>query len=460
MPEFVLRSRLDHPVDKVFAWHMQPSAFERLLAPWARVRILKQTGTPATGGWIRLHVSWGPKNMTWEVKYTDFEDGASFRYEQTRGPFARWIHTHRFRPSGENGCTVEDHVEWELPTGVATEFFGTSTVERELERLFRFRHRRLGHDLGRIARYEGHRRLSVGVTGSTGLIGRALCQVLDTAGHRVVRLRRDSKALGPDDALWNPHGEVADTRNLEGTDAVVHLAGESLLSLRWTEEKKRRIWRSRVKGTEWLCRMLARLRRPPRVLVASSAVGYYGDRGNQVLTETSGPGKGFLAELCQAWEEATRPASRMGIRVVTLRTGLVLSPAGGALGTMLLPFKMGVGGRLGSGRQYVSWIDHDDMISLIMHVVRTDQVRGPVNAVTPYSVSNSTFAGTLGRVLRRPTVVPLPSLGVKALLGEMGTEMLLLSTRVRPDVAERTGFDFMYPGLEGSLRYQLGREMD
>ena len=460
MPRFVLRSRLDHPVDRVFAWHMQPSAFERLLAPWANARILERTGTPATGGRIRLHVSWGPKNVTWEVRYTDFEDGASFRYEQTRGPFARWIHTHRFRPSAENACTVEDHVEWALPTGVATEFFGTSAAERELERLFRFRHRRLGHDLDRIARYEGRRRLSVAVTGSSGLIGRALCQVLDTAGHRVVRLRRDAKGLGPDDALWNPHGEVADTASLEGTDAVVHLAGESLLGLRWTEEKKRRIWRSRVKGTEWLCRMLARLRRPPRVLVASSAVGYYGDRGNQVLTEASGPGKGFLAELCQAWEGATRPASRIGIRVVTLRTGLVLSPAGGALGTMLLPFKMGVGGRLGSGRQYVSWIDHDDMISLIMHVIQTDRVRGPVNAVTPYSVSNSTFAGTLGRILRRPTVVPLPSLGVKALLGEMGTEMLLSSARVRPDVAEGTGFDFMYPGLEGSLRYQLGREMD
>ena len=460
MPRFVLRSRLDHPVDRVFAWHMQPSAFERLLAPWANVRILEQTGTPATGGRIRLHVSWGPKNVTWEVRYTDFEDGASFRYEQTRGPFARWIHTHRFRLSDEHACTVEDDVEWALPRGVATEFFGTSAAERELERLFRFRHRRLGHDLDRIARHEGRRRLSVAVSGSSGLIGRALCQVLDTAGHRVVRLRRDSKALGPDDALWNPRGEVADTGSLEGIDAVVHLAGESLLGLRWTEEKKRRIWRSRVKGTEWLCRMLARLRRPPRVLVASSAVGYYGDRGNQVLTEASGPGKGFLAELCQAWEEATRPASRLGIRVATLRTGLVLSPAGGALGTMLLPFKIGVGGRLGSGRQYVSWIDHDDMISLIMHVIRTDRVRGPVNAVAPYPVSNSTFAGTLGRVLRRPTVVPLPSLGVKALLGEMGTEMLLSSTRVRPDVAGGTGFDFMYPGLEGSLRYQLGREMD
>ena len=343
--------------------------------------------------------------------------------------------------------------------GLAGQLLGGSTVDHELERLFRFRHRRLGHDLDRIARYGGDRPLKIGVTGSTGFIGQALCAVLTTGGHRVVRLRRDPKALGPDDALWNPRGKPDDIEKLEGMDAVVHLAAESLLGLRWTEEKKRCIWQSRVKGTEWLCRTLAQLRRPPRVLVASSAVGYYGNRGNQVLTETSKPGKGFLAELCQAWEDATRPAARMAVRVVTLRTGLVLSPAGGALGTMLLPFKVGVGGRLGSGRQYVSWIDHDDMISLILHVIRTEAIRGPVNATTPYAVPNSTFTGTLGRVLHRPTLVPLPSLGVKALLGEMGTEMLLSSTRARPVVAEETGFDFMYPGLEEALRHQLGREV-
>ena len=450
---------MTHAVDKVFAWHMRPGALERLIPPWENIEILERSGTPADGGQILFSVRRGPTDMKWEVKHTNFEDGVSFCDEQIRGPFTRWVHTHRFESAEDGGCVVEDHVDWELPMRVAGRLLGGSTVEHELERLFAFRHQRLTNDLDRIDRYRGDRTLKVGVTGSTGLIGNALCAVLTTGGNKVVRLRRDKARLGSNDALWNPKGEPEDLNGLEGMDAVVHLAGEPLLGLRWTDEKKKRIWASRVKGTEWLARTLSQLKRPPRVLVTSSAVGYYGNRGNQVLTESSKPGKGFLSELCQAWEEATRPAARMAIRVVNLRTGVVLSPAGGALGTMLLPFKVGIGGRLGSGRQYVSWIDHDDMLSLILHVIRTDTIRGAVNATTPYPVPNSTFTGTLGRVLNRPTLVPIPSLAVKALFGEMGTETLLASARVRPAVAEETGFVFAYPGLEESLRHQLGREI-
>ena len=460
MPEFSLSTLLDRPAAETFAWHMRPGALERLIPPWERVEILKRSGTPADGGNILFRVRRGPTDMKWEVRHTDFEEGVSFRDEQVRGPFTRWVHTHRFRSTGTGGCSMEDHVDWALPMGVVGRLLGSSTVEHELERLFAFRHRRLTNDLARMDRYGGDRPLKVGVTGSSGLIGHALCAVLTTGGHKVVRLRRDAAKLGPGDAQWNPVGEPEDMSRLEGMDAVVHLAGEPLLGLRWTEEKKKRIWQSRVKGTQWLARTLGQLKRPPRVLVTSSAVGYYGDRGNQVLTESSKPGKGFLAELCQAWEEATRPAARMAIRVVNLRTGLVLTPAGGALGTMLLPFKVGVGGRLGNGRQYVSWIDHDDVLSLILHVIRTDSIRGPVNAATPCPVPNSTFTSTLGRVLNRPTLVPVPSLAVKVLFGEMGTETLLASARVRPAVAEQTGFEFAYPGLEESLRYQLGREVE
>ena len=459
MPEFVLRTPLAHPVDEIFAWHMRPGALERLIPPWDNVEILKRSGTPANGGQILFRVKRGPTDMKWEVRHTDYVEGVSFRDEQIRGPFTRWVHTHRFEPTEDGGCMVEDHVDWELPLGLAGRLLGGSTVEHELERLFAFRHQRLAGDLDRIERYRGDHPLRVGVTGSTGFIGSSLCSVLTTGGHEVVRLRRDKSALEAGDALWNPMGEPDDLTGLEGLDAIVHLAGEPLLGLRWTEEKKKRIWASRVKGTEWLARTLAQLKRPPRVLVAASAVGYYGDRGNQVLTESSKPGKGFLPDLCQAWEEATRPAARMAIRVVRLRTGLVLSPAGGALGTMLMPFKVGVGGRLGSGRQYVSWIDHDDMLSLILHVIRTDTIRGAVNATTPYPVPNATFTGTLGRILGRPTLLPVPSLAVKALFGEMGKATLLASVRARPAVAEETGFEFAYPGLEESLRHQLGLEI-
>ena len=457
MSEFVLRTRLDHAVGDVFAWHMRPGALERLIPPWETVTIKSREGTPATGGRVAFRVRRGAAEISFEVLHTDFEQDRLFRDEQTRGPFTRWIHTHRFEPENGGGCVVEDHVDWELPMGAAGRLLGASSVEEELERLFAFRHRRLQNDLDRIKRHGGGAPLAVAVTGSSGLIGRSLCDVLTTGGHRVVRLVRNRKTQTSPDALWDPIEGTVEEEKLEGLDAVVHLAGEPLLGLRWTEEKKKRIWASRVEGTEHLARALARLRRPPRVLVSASAVGFYGDRGDQRLSESAKPGKGFLAKLCQAWEAATPPAARMGIRVVHLRMGLTLTPAGGALGTMLLPFKIGIGGRIGSGRQYVSWIDHDDLLSLILHVIQTPSIRGPVNATAPYAVPNSTFTGTLGRVLGRPTLLPLPGLALKALLGEMGKEMLLNGQRVQPAVAEETGFEFMYPGLEESLRHQLGR---
>ena len=456
MPEFVLKTRLDHAVSDVFAWHMRPGALERLIPPWENVTIESRGGTPATGGRVAFRVRRGPTEIRIEAVHTDFEQDHLFRDEQAKGPFTRWVHTHRFEPTTDGGCVVEDHVDWELPLSTAGQLLGGSTVETELDRVFTFRHQRLRNDLDRIARYRQGGLLRVGVTGSSGLIGRTLCDVLTTGGHRVVRMVREPSRTA-EAAHWDPFEGTLEEKKLEGLDAVVHLAGEPLLGLRWTEEKKKRIWESRVEGTEKLSRALARLRKPPRVLVSASAVGFYGDRGDECLDENEKSGKGFLAELCQAWESSTRSAARMAIRVVHLRTGLVLSPSGGALGTMLLPFKVGVGGRIGNGRQYVSWIDLDDLVSLVFHVIHATSIRGAVNAAAPYPVPNATFTGTLGRVLERPTFIPVPSLAVQALFGEMGTEMLLKGQRVQPQVAESTGFEFMYPGIEESLRHQLGR---
>ena len=458
MPEFVLRTSLNHSVADVFAWHMRPGALERLIPPWERITIESREGTPANGGRVAFRVRRGPTDVRLEVLHTDFEQDHLFREEQTRGPFTRWVHTHRFEPESGGGCSVEDHVEWEIPMGTVGSLLGDSTVEAELQRLFTFRHHRLHNDLERHKKYGTGAPLTVAVTGSSGLIGRTLCNVLTTGGHRVVRLVRNQETKQSGDAFWDPIAGTVEEKKLEGIDALVHLAGEPLLGLRWTEEKKKRIWNSRVDGTEHLARAVARLKRPPRVFVSASAVGFYGDRGDRSVNESAKRGKGFLAELCEAWEEATRPAARMGIRVVHLRTGLTLTPEGGALGTMLLPFKIGVGGRIGSGRQYVSWIDHDDLLSMILHVIHDTSIRGPVNATAPYPVPNATFTGALGRVLDRPTLLPVPSLAIQALFGEMGKEMLLNGQRVQPAVAEETGFEFRYPGLEESLRHQLGRE--
>jgi hypothetical protein len=453
MPVFRYRSRFPHPVEDVFAWHERPGALERLTPPWISMKILEREGGLRDGGRVVLAIKEGPAEVKWEVEHTEFREGELFRDEQRSGPFKKWIHSHRFLPGEEGGCIMEDEVEWAPPLGAAGRVFGEPFVERELERLFAFRHTRLRHDLDLHAAYDG-RPLTVAVSGGTGLIGRALTHLLRTGGHEVLRI---SRTEGKGDVLWDYEKGKVDTEALEGVDGVIHLAGEPIFGLRWTRDKKKAIMESREKGTEVLARALAELGGKPRVLVSASGVHLYGDRGADMVTEESSPGRGFLPKVCRAWEAATIPARRAGIRVVALRTAMVLSPAGGALGTMLLPFKMGIGGRLGSGRQYVSWIDLDDHTALIHRALLDGEMRGPVNAASPHPVPNATFTDVLGRVLNRPTVVPVPSLGIKTLFGEMGETLLLDSIRAMPGKAREAGFEFRYPGLEDSLRHQLGR---
>ena len=239
--------------------------------------------------------------------------------------------------------------------------------------------------------------------------------------------------------------------------AVVHLAGENIAAGRWTPARKAEIRRSRVDGTRNLCEVLARLPHPPKVLVSASAIGLYGDRGAEILTEESAAGTGFLAEVCREWEAAAAPAARVGIRVVNLRFGMVLSPTGGALKKMLLPFKLGMGGRIGSGEQFTSWIALDDVIGAIHHVLCEESVRGAVNAVAPEPASNADFTRTLARVLRRPTLLPLPAFAARLALGEMADALLLGGARVMPARLQASGYRFRFPDLESALRHLLGR---
>jgi uncharacterized protein (TIGR01777 family) len=294
------------------------------------------------------------------------------------------------------------------------------------------------------------------VTGSSGLIGSALVPPLIAGGHQVTRLVRTPPRPGEQAIHWDPAAATLDPASLEGIEAVVHLAGENIAE-RWTEAKKARIRDSRVKGTRLLCEALARVATPPKVLVCASAIGYYGDRGEEVLTEASPPGKGFLAEVCQAWEGATEAARQKGIRVVNLRFGMVLSPAGGALAKILPPFRMGLGGPLGSGRQYTSWVAIDDAVGAVQHALATEALQGPANAVAPQAVTNQEFTKTLGKVLGRPTMFPLPAFAARLMFGEMADEVLLASARVQPAKLLATGYTFRYPDLEAALRHLLGK---
>lgn len=292
--------------------------------------------------------------------------------------------------------------------------------------------------------------MKVLVTGSSGLVGSALIPALESAGHDPVRLVRSSNDVPG--SHWNPAGGEIHVEQPESMDGVVHLAGESIAEGRWTAEKKQRILESRTQGTQVLSEAIARWSPPPRVLVAASAIGYYGDRGEEICEETSPPGSGFLADVCRQWEAATTPASENGIRVVNLRIGVVLSSRGGALAKMLLPFKLGLGGRVGSGRQYMSWIAIDDLVGVILHCLENEPLRGPVNAVAPHPVTNRQFTAALGRVLHRPTILPMPALAARVALGEMADELLLASTRVRPARLEESGYDYRHAELEDALR--------
>lgn len=304
--------------------------------------------------------------------------------------------------------------------------------------------------------------MNIIVTGSTGLVGKALIRSLLAEGHSITRLVRGAtgRANTPNttDAQWSPDAGTIDAEALEGHDAAVHLAGESVADGSWTEEKKRRIRDSRVKGTRLLAETLAGLREKPRVLVSASAIGFYGNRGAEVLREESASGDDFLSEVCREWEKATLAASQAGIRVVHLRIGVVLSGEGGALQKMLTPFKLGVGGRIGGGEQYMSWVALDDVVGVIRHALTNEAVRGPVNLVAPRAVTNAEFTKTLGRVLGRPTLFPMPAFAVRLAFGEMGDALLLSGARVEPAQLQATGYRFAYPELEGALRHALKKE--
>ncbi len=298
---------------------------------------------------------------------------------------------------------------------------------------------------------------AVAVSGSHGLVGSRVCRHLSSDGYRIMRLVRGPQPGDEDAVYWSPGAYEFDAERLEGVHAVIHLAGENIANGRWTEAKRRAIRDSRVKGTQLLCEGIAGLERKPDTLICASAIGYYGTRGDQVLTEESAAGAGFLAEVTQEWESAAEPAREAGIRVVTLRLGVVLAREGGMLDRMLTPFRLGLGGVVGSGEQYMSWIALTDLVAIIDHALRDDELSGPVNAVAPNPVTNTEFVKTLGRVLHRPTIFRLPAWLLRTALGEMAEELLLPSVRAVPHRLEQSDFEFLYPRLEGALRAELAR---
>lgn len=446
---------------ELFEWHERIGAFDRLTPPWAHVYVLDRTDGIHDGARVTLHIKEHGLNLKWVLEHRDYQKGRQFADTQVEGPFAFWEQQHHMEPQGEQSSYLNDRLEYQLPASVPD---ALGIIRHELKRLFQYRHTTLQRDLRRISE-QGLGSGNVLMSGSTGLIGSALLPFLSTQGYTVTRLVRpqtrleDFQRRETGTIEWDMSLRESLIRSLDGEsfDAVVHLAGDSI-GERWSSDKKKRIRESRGTITRRLSEALAGMKNPPSTLLCASAIGFYGDRGNDELTEQSTPGRGFLADVCKEWESATQPARDAGIRVVNLRFGVVLSPRGGAMAKMLPPFLIGAGGNLGSGKQYFSWVSIDDAISAVEFAIRNHALAGPVNIAVPKPITNAEFTRALGRAIGRPTVFPIPAFGVRALMGEMADECLLVSQRVLPSALLDNRFKFDDIEIEPALRRLLGRE--
>ena len=450
---FIWESTLPHSAADVFAWHTRSGAFERLNAPWRPVSISSTDASIKDDATITIKLPIiGPIGVPWTLKHTDYRENEQFCDKQISGPFRSWKHTHRFIPSNNSSCVMRDEISYALPP---LSDFIDPFVRTELTRLFSFRHTLLASDLALHARFASASRKTVLISGSSGFIGSALTAFLETAGHSVIRLVRRAPQ-GAHERTWNPaRGELSPSV-FEGIDAVIHLGGENLLARRWTPEFKNEILRRRVQSTELLCRTVATLTKKPEVVITASATGLYGDTKTEQVDEESPAGTDFLANTCRAWEDASTKALANACRLVHLRIGTVLNPRGGALGKMLLPFKLGVGGALGSGKQYLSWISLQDLLGLFEYALMTPTLEGACNATTPHPITNSEFSKALGAALHRPAVIPIPAPVLRLLFGEVADALLLSSSRVVSSVLEKRGYVFTNPTIESALAFEIG----
>ena len=441
----------------LYDWHARPAAFFRLVPPFESVEVVAIDGPFGDGQRVSIRASVvGPVGKTWLAELFEVVPGVQFRDRQLKGPFAEWTHTHSFAATSPTTSTLRDSVEYSVPLGPLGRLFGGGLVRSKLDAMFRFRHAITRSDLARDLKLGGPR-LTMAVTGSNGVIGRALCPMLGALGHRVIRLVRSPE---PKPRLDGSEARVIDfahfdAKALDGVDAVIHLAGDGVAEGRWTAAKKERIRSSRVGPTLAVARACAGA--GVKTLLSGSAVGIYGSRGDEVLSESARHGGDFLAEVSNEWEAATKPAEDAGARVVHLRTGVVLTPTGGALAKQLPAFKAGGGAVLGDGKQYLSWISLDDEVAAIHHCLLTPTVAGPVNLVAPNPATNREFGRALASVLGRPFALTLPGAALRLMFGELADAALLASQRAVPGVLQGSGFEFLYPTLDGALRAGLGK---
>lgn len=443
------------PVDvqTCFRWHERPGALERCIPPWEQVTLIKRIGSIQPGGEVHLRIHPAGFPIKWVSHHVEYEKNVYFKDLQHQGPFKTFIHTHTFKSAqGGTASSLKDDIFYELPGGPLGGLFAQS-IHQQLEQSFLYRHNMLKNDL-RQHSLAPSTPLTILVSGASGLVGQNLVPFLTTGGHRVIRLVR-RQAENQDEIYWNPAIGELDLNQIDQVDAIINLSGENIGKGRWTTEKKDRIITSRVQTTGLLVKKMRAMATPPKVFISSSAIGYYGDRGKEEMTESSSKGVDFISKVCDIWEQEAMKGSEF-MRVVTPRIGVVLSPKGGALGKLLTPAKLGLGGPLGHGRQIMSWISMNDLVYAFHHCLFHDEIRGPINLTAPNPVSNRNLSQTLGIKLKRPAILPVPAPFIKLIFGQMGREIPLASTLARPDTLLATGYQFSHPNLDTALNYLIG----
>ena len=449
---YVAETTLPVSVNDAFAYHERPGALERLIPPWESAVIERSDRSLEPGSRVVLVTKIAGVPVRWVAQHTRYDPPNLFEDMQQSGPFASWTHRHQFEAAGESSSRLRDAIEYRLPMGSIGDFFGRGTALRTIEAMFAYRHRTTRDDL-QLMSVQSQPPVSVAISGSGGLVGSRLQTLLSLLGHQTKTIVRGASEHQDEIAVWT---EDESYRKLDGIDAVVHLAGKPIADARWTDQVKRQIRDSRVAMTRQLCEKLARLEHKPSVLVCASATGFYGDRGDERLDESSAAGDGFLADVSKEWEQACQPAIDAGIRVVNARFGIILTPAGGALEKMLMPAKFG-GGSLGNGKQWWSWVAIDDALGAIHHAITHPDVSGPMNVVSPSPTTNADFAKTLAGVLNRVALLPAPAFALRLAMGEMADALLLASARVEPNVLSESNYQFRFADLSETLRHYLGR---
>ena len=448
MLQFEKQSVIPVSAKKLFAWHEKAGALERLIPPWEKMKILHKDPGLKPGSEIHLQIQKGLLKMRWISRHIKYTRGSEFTDIQVKGPFAKWKHRHQTIPKGEKQSILKDEINYQLRFGL-----GKNKAKQLLERMFTYRHTLLKHDLEIQKNHPFSSPLTIAITGASGLIGKELTTFLLTAGHRVFPITR--KPTKKNEIFWDLKSKNIDQDKLEGMDAVIHLAGENISSSRWTFKKKTRIRNSRIIGTQILVHALNRLKTPPKVFISTSAVGYYGSQSGAGIDESAEPGIDFLAKVCVGWEAEARKFQKG--RVVIPRFGIILTPKGGALKKMLFPFQWGFGGRVGSGKQLISWITIDDLIYNLYRLLHDESFSGAINLTSPNPVTNQVFALTLAKVLGRPSIFPLPAFIIRLVFGEMADATLLSSLGVQPSILNKAGIRFYYPYLDSAFQYLLGK---